>query len=215
MLLYAGMDWASYRKPHRQILVASLVAVSDLEALATAVEEARIVAGLPKNHVFHAYTDAPHIQLALLQSVLRGGMTLRVGAVIYDSAGGVQEIFNRLSVNDFTHYMGISLLKEFLAVYPLEKLVSDSEIEGRKQETKFKKEVRTLRDLGYFTHAPEIEFGISKKSQLIQVADLLGYNLYRSQRDALELPAMQELVKAIYKDSNNIIREFRELEARR
>ena len=108
MLLYAGMDWASYRKSYRQILVASLVAVSDLEALATALEEARILKGLPKDHVFHAYDDAPEIQLALLQSVLGTQMTLRIGAVIYDSADGVQEIVSRLSANDLTQYFAAS-----------------------------------------------------------------------------------------------------------
>ena len=138
-------------------------------------------------------------------------MTLRLGTVIYDSADGVQEIVTHLTTSDFIHRIGIDLLREFLSIYPVVKLVSDSELEGRKQETRFKKEVRALRDLGSFSHAPEIEFSVSKRSELIQLADLFAYNLYRSQRNALELPAMQELIKVIRKDSSNIIRKFGKL----
>ena len=57
-----------------------------------------------------------------------------------------------------------------------------------------------MRDAGHFSHAPEIEFSISRKNELIQVADLFVYNLYRSQRDAQELPMMQELINAIKKE---------------
>lgn len=165
MPLYAGMDWTSYRKAHRQILGAAIVAVSDLEVLAAAFREARKMSGLHKEYIFHAYTDAPEIQLTLLQNVMQAGdMTLRTGAVIYDSADGIRESAVRLTVSEFSHRIGIDLLRVFLPVYPVVKLVSDSELEGRKQETKFKREVRALRDLGYFSHAPEIEFSVSKKA---------------------------------------------------
>lgn len=211
MSLYAGMDWTSYLKPHRQILGAVVVAVSDLETLASAFREARRMDGLPKEHIFHAYTDAPEIQLTLLQLLMQADITLSVGGLFYDSADGIQEIVTRLTGNELTHHIGINLLREFLSVYPVTKLVADSELQGRKQETKFKKEVRGLRDIGYFSHAPEIEFSVSKKSELIQLADLFAYNLYRSQRDALELPAMRELIKIIRKDSRNLIKKFGEV----
>lgn len=212
MSLYAGMDWSSYSKPHRQIFGAAIVVVSDLEVLASVFQEARGLGGLPKEHIFHAYTDAPEIQLMLLQLLVQTDIALRVGALIYDSAEGVPEIVTRMSANEFTHYMGINLLKEFLPVCPVTKLVADSELQGKKQETKFKKEIRRQRDLGFFSHAPEIEFSGSKKSELIQLADLFAYNLYRSQRDALELPVMRELVKRIRKDSRNHIWMLAEIE---
>ncbi len=215
MPLYAGMDWTSYPKSHRQIRGAAVVAVSDLEVLASVFREARRMSGLSKEHIFHAYTDAPQIQLTLMQLLMQADMTLRVGAVVYDSidnsVDGVQEIITRLTPSDLTHRIGIDLLREFLSVYPVAKLVSDSELGGRKQETKFKKDVRMLRDLGYFPHTPEIEVSVSKKSELIQLADLFVYNLGRSQRDALELPAMRELIRVFRKNDRNIIRKFSEL----
>jgi hypothetical protein len=211
MPLYAGMDWTSYRKPHRQIFGCAIAAVSDLEALASVFGESRRMSGLPKEHIFHAYTDAPEIQLTLLQNLMQASdMTLRVGAAVYDSVDGVQESITRLTPDDLTHRIGIDLLREFLPVYPVTKLVSDSELGGRKQETRFKKDVRLLRDLGCFPHAPAIEVSSSKKSELIQLADLFVYNLGRSQRDALELPAMREFIKVIRKDSRNVIRKFSE-----
>ena len=172
MPLYAGMDWTSYRKPHRQILGAAVVAVSDLEILASVFGESRRMSGLPKDHIFHAYTDAPQIQLALLRLLVKADMTLRLGTVIYDSADGVQEIVTHLTTSDFIHRIGIDLLREFLSIYPVVKLVSDSELEGRKQETRFKKEVRALRDLGSFSHAPDLLlqlrllFSVSKRSEI-------------------------------------------------
>jgi hypothetical protein len=93
-------------------------------------------------------------------------------------------------------------------------------LKGDKQENRFKKETRGWRDAGYFDHAPEIIFPKSKKNErkgerkdeLVQLADLLIYNLSRYLRGVLVLPEMERLMKAIYSDNDNVIRKLRELE---
>lgn len=205
--LYAGADWSGTPdKPSGTVDIYSfcVAAFPDIGLLNEASERVRLELGMKKDEEFHGHQMPDTTIAAVLEMAL--GLEARLGILIVNKAavplsGKVQ----LPAPKQFAGLLALRMLNQFLPLVPIKNLWPDEDIQAKMAQQQFETSVSRLnREVGI---SPKIKtrFLNSKKSRLIQVADVYAYAITRQIGGAKIQPELENVLRKIRSDKRHLI----------
>ena len=182
-----------------KVLVFCIAVLNDLEAWNVASSALRERFGMAQDEEFHGHEMNLKQVLELLEAAQAMGM--RIGALLVHPPLDSPQA--RLPLNH--HNIALSLLRQFLPLCALQKLWCDEDIKGKKAVQEFKTQVQRVNRAIYPNAKVDVRVRKSHTSSLIQLADVTAYALSREARNTLNHAALEEVLKKLRADQQNLI----------
>lgn len=211
MALYAGLDRSGTpdpikRKPGREFYTICSAAVEvDLDELRSVFALVREQSGMSAEQEFKGHDDPEDVQLKVLHAAR--GMNLLVAASIYEKGDllWVPSHHGNPNASQFQEFAALSLLERLFRRYQISKLWCDEDIKGKAKQQSFESAIAKLHRTAYPGVRIAVRHKSSNKSDLIQLADILGYGLSRLARGVVEKTELRRCLEEIWTDPRNIV----------
>lgn len=206
-IFFAGGDWSGTPdKPSGAVDIYSVcvAAFSDVDLLNEASERVRLQLGIKRDEEFHGHQMSDVAIAAVLEMALE--LDVRLGILIVNKAAVPLSGVTQLPApNQFAALLALRLLTRFLPLVPIKKLWIDEDIQAKPAQKKFETAVSRLnREVGA---SPKIKtsFLDSRRSRLIQIADVYAYAMTRQIGGAKIQPELENVLRKIRADSRHLI----------
>ncbi len=206
-VFFAGADWSGTPdKPSGVVDIYSfcVAAFSDIELLNEASEPIRLELGMKRNEEFHGHNMSDANIAAVLEMALE--LEVRLGILIVNKAAvPLSGVVQLPAPNQFAGLLALRMLNRFLPLAPIQKLWLDEDIQAKPAQKKFETAVSRLnREVGASLKV-KTKFLDSKKSRLIQVADVYAYAMTRQIGGAKLQPELENVLRKIRDDERHLI----------
>jgi len=195
------MDWSGVVCRENKIVdlyAPCIVAVQDAEIVNLPMADLRKQFGMAQDEEFHGHECSAEMLISILELVLE--FQIRVGALLIDKSAG--------AIPPPPHFAAVSalrLLNDYLPGSCLNRLWCDEDIKGKKPQAAFKTQVARLHRQIHTNQSVKTSFRDSRKSNLIQIADVTVYSLAWEVGKARVNPALKKCLAKLRAKTSNLI----------
>ncbi|MDQ3813910.1 MAG: hypothetical protein M3347_08165 [Armatimonadota bacterium] len=206
MSLSAGADWSGTPdKPMGAIDLFSfcVVAFENSDAVNEACHVTRPALGMAADEEFHGHDMSDAMNAAVLEMGMH--LNLQIGILFVNKAAAPLE--GRIILPPpavFTAQIALRLLERFLPICPLRDLWCDEDLKGQAAQ-EFVTAVRRLSRAHHPQSKLKTRLRDSRKSNLVQIADVANYTLTRQARGGKSEPVLENVLRKIRGDDRNLI----------
>lgn len=189
------------------IVVATItLETNDLTPIQQGFERLRQKFGKPSREEFHAHkmSEAMRRDVMLFAQTL----SLRIGALIIDKAASLHDLSpgSPLPPPLELHFATTCyLLKVFLSRNVVHTLICDEDVQGRRHTQKFVTEVKRFYRERWDGKPIQVKHKASHQSDLIQLADIIAYDLARFYKGSSQSAEMRGLIEDMIKDARHTV----------
>lgn len=199
--LDAGMDWSGVVCRENKVVdlyTPCIVAVQDAGIVNLPMADLRKRFGMGQDEEFHGHECSTEMLISILELALE--LHIRVGALLIDKS-----VAPIPSPAHFASLSALRLLNDYLPGTCLSRLWCDEDIKGKKSQAAFKTCIARLQRQFHPHQSVKTSFRDSRKSNLIQVADVVIYSLAWEIGKTRVNPTLKKCLEKLRAETSNLI----------